>query len=75
MDTATLREVINRLDGASLNRLRGDIEKANWMRLTRRSVRALHGDKGGLIDPLHDPPRRRADVGVSVSLIMCTGGA
>jgi hypothetical protein len=26
-DTATLREVINRLDGASLNRLRGDLEK------------------------------------------------
>jgi hypothetical protein len=26
-DTATLREVINRLDGASLNRLHGDLEK------------------------------------------------
>ena len=26
-DTATLREVINRLDAASLNRLRGDLEK------------------------------------------------
>ena len=26
-DTATLREVINRLDAASLNRLQGDLEK------------------------------------------------
>jgi len=26
-DTATLREVINRLDAASLNRLHGDLEK------------------------------------------------
>ena len=43
-DTATLREVINRLDAASLNQLHGDLEKVQLDEAFRP------GPSGGLID-------------------------
>lgn len=49
-DTATLREVINRLDAASLNRLQGDLEKVQLDEAFRP------GPSGGLIDTLQDAP-------------------
>ena len=45
-DTVTLREVINRLDAASLNRLQGDLEKVQLDEAFRP------GPSGGLIDTL-----------------------
>jgi hypothetical protein len=49
-DTATLREVINRLDAASLNQLHGDLEKVQLDEAFRP------GPSGGLIDTLQHPP-------------------
>ena len=49
-DTATLREVINRLDAASLNQLQDDLEKVQLDEAFRP------GPSGGLIDTLHDAP-------------------
>ena len=49
-DTATLREVINRLDAASLNQLQGDLEKVQLDEAFRP------GPSGGLIDTLHGAP-------------------
>jgi hypothetical protein len=49
-DTATLREVINRLDAASLNQLQGDLEKVQLDEAFRP------GPSGGLIDTLQDAP-------------------
>jgi hypothetical protein len=49
-DTATLREVINRLDAVSLNRLQGDLEKVQLDEAFRP------GPSGGLIDTLQDAP-------------------
>ena len=37
-DTATLREVINRLDAASLNRLYGDLEKGQLDKISSEKV-------------------------------------
>ena len=48
--TATLREVINRLDAASLNRVQGDLEKGQLDEVWRVPSRPFTGI-GGLIDP------------------------
>ena len=52
-DTATLREVINRLDAASLNRVQGDLEKGQLDEVWRVPSRPFTGI-GGLIDPRPD---------------------
>jgi hypothetical protein len=48
--TATLQEVINRLDAASLNRVQGDLEKGQLDEVWRVPSRPFTGI-GGLIDP------------------------
>ena len=50
-DTATLREVINRLDAASLNRVQGDLEKGQ---LDEVGASRPFTGIGGLIDPRPD---------------------
>src|ERR1700738_2026317 len=49
-DTATLREVINRLDAASSDRLQGDLEQVQLDEAFRP------GPSGGLIDTRQDAP-------------------
>ena len=54
-DTATLREVINRLDAASLNQLHGDLEKVQLHEAFRP------GPSGELIDTLQPTAAQQAE--------------